>query len=625
MQAAPKIRGDAKSVRDLLFGIKYHLDYYQRDYSWSSRQIRELVEDLTERFLHYYNSDDKRIDVRNYGQYFLGSIIISEKDNKLYIVDGQQRLTSLTLLLIYLKHLQRDTGVPEAMQVDVKQMIRSERYGETSVNINDEEDRSDCINGLFESPLNFDTSKSSESASRMAERYNDIEEFFPTHLCDAHVLPFFIDWLIDNVLLVVVTAYSDDDAYTIFETMNDRGLSLTPIDMLKGYLLAKLDSENDRKAAGDIWKENIRNLKDIGKDEDSDFMKSWLRGQYAVSMRETKAGSAPQDFDKIGTEFHRWIRSNANTIIGGSGSEDFMEFIKDKFCYFANAYSIARSAANEYNLDARLRSIYFNAKINFTLQYHLLLAPLCETDNEEVTVRKMALVATYLEILLARRIWNFKTITHSTMRDGIYRSIKKIRRLDVDKLQRILIEMLRTSDDAPNLNFDTEEGFRLQQNNRSLVHHILARLTEYVDVESGTQYNFSDYAKSSSRRSSYQIEHIWPDKFDFYKDEFAHPEDFKAYRDRIGGLLLLKGVDNASYGSKPYGEKVEFYLRQNWLAKSLNKSVYKNSPEFQRLCSKLEPTFKPYDEFGKEQLDERQMLYIEIAKHCWSPERLNSI
>ena len=55
--------------------------------------------------------------------------------------------------------------------------------------------------------------------------------------------------MIENVHLVEITAYSDADAYTIFETMNDRGLSLTPTDMLKGYLLANITDPDRRNAA----------------------------------------------------------------------------------------------------------------------------------------------------------------------------------------------------------------------------------------------------------------------------------------------------------------------------------------------------------------------------------------
>lgn len=78
-----------------------------------------------------------------------------------------------------------------------------------------------------------------ESVQNIMARYRDIESYFPEEL-SGDVLPYFIDWLIENVHLVEITAYSDDDAYIIFETMNDRGLSLSPTEMLKGFLLANI-------------------------------------------------------------------------------------------------------------------------------------------------------------------------------------------------------------------------------------------------------------------------------------------------------------------------------------------------------------------------------------------------
>ena len=99
-----KSRGEDRSVRSLL-GQKFRIDYYQRDYKWEPKQIRELVEDLTTRFLQDYEPHHEHRAVAQYGQYFLGSIIMSEKDGERVIVDGQQRLTSLTLLLIHLDRL----------------------------------------------------------------------------------------------------------------------------------------------------------------------------------------------------------------------------------------------------------------------------------------------------------------------------------------------------------------------------------------------------------------------------------------------------------------------------------------------------------------------------------------
>lgn len=100
-----EIQGDARTIKELLKGRKYSIDYYQREYKWGRKQIQELINDLTSRFLYDYEEDHQRDQVSDYGHYFIGPIIISNKDNMDYLVDGQQRLTSLTLLLIYLRNL----------------------------------------------------------------------------------------------------------------------------------------------------------------------------------------------------------------------------------------------------------------------------------------------------------------------------------------------------------------------------------------------------------------------------------------------------------------------------------------------------------------------------------------
>jgi uncharacterized protein with ParB-like and HNH nuclease domain len=95
-----EIRGEAKSIRQLLSGTRYSIDYYQREYKWQTKQVRELMEDLSGKFLEDYKPIDERDSVQKYGNYFLGSIIISRKNGHSFIIDGQQRLTTITLLLI---------------------------------------------------------------------------------------------------------------------------------------------------------------------------------------------------------------------------------------------------------------------------------------------------------------------------------------------------------------------------------------------------------------------------------------------------------------------------------------------------------------------------------------------
>lgn len=208
-----EILGKAKTVRELLKGVKYTIDYYQREYKWGNKQVQELIQDLTSRFLDDHEEDNPREPVEKYGHYFLGSIIISKKNGKSYIVDGQQRLTSLTLLLIYLHNLQKD----REDIVNVSDLIFSEKFGKKSFNI-DVDERTACMEAIFDGK-SFDATDKSESVQNIVARYEDIMEAFPVELT-GDALPYFIDWLIENVHLVEITTYSDEDAYTLDVRLN---------------------------------------------------------------------------------------------------------------------------------------------------------------------------------------------------------------------------------------------------------------------------------------------------------------------------------------------------------------------------------------------------------------------
>lgn len=365
-----EILGKAKTVRELLKGVKYSIDYYQREYKWEKKQICELIDDLADKFLEDYQSEHSRAKVADYNHYFLGSIIVSRKDNINYIVDGQQRLTSLTLLLIYLRNLQSE----HVEQINIDELIFSEKYGVKSFNL-DVQERTSCMEALFDQKI-FTITEQPESVRNIFSRYQDIDEAFPEDLKN-NTLPYFIDWIMENVHLVEITAYSDDDAYSIFETMNDRGLSLSPTDMLKGYLLANITDATKKNSANGLWKKRILELVDNGKEVESDCFKAWFRSQYAENIRERKKGAKPEDYDRIGTEFHRWLRDNSDSI-GLLHSDDFYRFIDKNFNFFSRQYLNLMEASER--MVQGLEHVLYNAHHGFTLQYMLLFAPLKPDD-----------------------------------------------------------------------------------------------------------------------------------------------------------------------------------------------------------------------------------------------------
>lgn len=603
-----EIRGDAKNIRALLGGAKFAIDYYQREYRWETKQVAELMSDLSDKFLDDHEEGNDRSEVAEYSHYFLGSIIISDKDGHKYIIDGQQRLTSLTLLLIHIYRQLQD----EDQKKEIANLIFSYKHGSRSFNLEVDE-RTPCMDALFTGSA-FDEAGQPESVINILGRYSDIEENFPPEIGGA-ALPYFADWLIENVHLVEITAYSDADAYTIFETMNDRGLSLTPTDMLKGYLLANIAEPKRRTEASQLWRSRVESLQKLGKEEDADSIKAWLRSQHAQSIRERKRGALPRDFDLIGTEFHRWVRDHEESL-GLKGSADFARFVQEDFAFYSGWYERLRKAAE--TMSPGLEAIHFNAQNNFTLQYPALLAPLQRSDNEDVIRRKLRIVAAYIDILIARRIWNGRATDYSTMQYNMFQLvILKIRGKSVSELAQVLTERL----DVEAETFASNDRFRLHGMNGRQIHRLLARMTDFVETRSGQASRYAEYVRRHGKHG-YEVEHIWANKPERHKHEFDHPTDFAEYRNHIGGLLLLPKSFNASYGDKTYAAKRKHYFGQNLLAQSLCDEAYANNPGFLKFLKSSGLPFKPHTEFNKVDLDARQALYRQLAEQIWAPQRL---
>lgn len=601
-----EIKGKEKSIRMLLENARFSIDFYQREYKWEAKQLQELIEDLTGKFGDSYQEGDDRFAIQNYENYFLGSIILCEKEGTKFIIDGQQRLTTITLLLIFLKnHLKN-----EKQKIKLSSLVFSDVYGKESFNI-DVEDRKACMNTLF-SGQTCDTTNATESVQNIVNRYFEIEPLLSDEFNEESLI-FFSDWLLQNVYLVEITAYTDEDAYTIFETMNDRGLSLNPLDMLKGYLLACITDPDKRNKALTTWKQWSEKLRTLGKDEDSEAFKTWLRSQYAQTIRERKRGATAKDFDKIGTEFHRWLKDNAEQV-KLKKSDDFFNFINRDMQFYLREFIRLKNASQQ--LTSGLEPIFYNAKMAFTLQFPLLLAPLTPEDTEETIKKKYYVVAAYLDTLIARRIWNFKSIAYSTMQYAMFNLMKEVRGKSVTELVALLTIKLKED----TVTFATNDRLRVHQQNRYYIHHILARITDFVETSAGMPSHFPEYIAEG--RNRFEIEHIWADHPERHVDEFPHAMDFEEYRNRIGGLLLLPKTFNSSYGDLIYTDKLPHYYSQNLLARSLHPDCYSHNPGFIRFKEEKQLPFTPHPAFKKKDLDERQELYRKLAELIWSPDRL---
>lgn len=581
---------------DKIFIDKYKVDFYQREYVWGSKHIDDLIRDLSTEFLKSWKASDSFDDVLRYDPYYMGEIVLSVKDGINYIIDGQQRITSLTLLLIYIinKYKQADDFPME----EVTPLIYKQKGGKKTFNLQIDE-RKDCMEGLYVNGT-YEEATDNISVNNIVERYADIESSWNNDIKEDNI-NMFVYWIMYRVMFSKVWTDSDDFAYVIFETMNDRGLSLTQVEMLRSYLLANIDP-NKRAYAMGLFDEVTRRLTSIKLSSKSkaefEFFKIYFRGHYAETLSQSPGSYS--DFTRIGKEFHRWVRDN-EIGLGLKSSDDYLGFIK-RIDYYSRAYNKIHALIQKRDAKNFLYLIV-NDDYGFTLQPALILSSIAYKDDNDTVEQKTKVLSRYLTKILTWRVWNHWLISQSSLEAPIYELCKRIRSKSVDEIKDILYT---DPIELPGL----DASPRLNQQNRRKIRVLLALITAIVGKESkDPQYVLND-------QEPQEIEHIWSNHADQHP-EFKSEDEFQTARNNIGGLLILPKSFNSSYGDDPYETKKQQYFSQNILAQSLCELKYSSNPGFTKFVNDSGLPFKAYSHFNNDSITERAELYKQILLYNW--------
>lgn len=257
---ATTIEVNKQSVKQLLETGKtkpFIIPEYQRPYAWENEQIETLFDDLWE---FTSNGGGSESDTT----YFLGSVVSYENENgEQEIIDGQQRITSLFLLLraIYTKLKESDTPTKEAKnfisQIEPAIWRTNKLTGEVDYsNILLESkvmnnDGNEILKNILSTGQVTDDAKDnySKNYKKFLELYESASATEPLKIYE------FIYTLLNQAILLPITADSQDTALTIFSTLNDRGLPLSDSDIFKAKIYNKLDNSIAKKEFIDNWKE----------------------------------------------------------------------------------------------------------------------------------------------------------------------------------------------------------------------------------------------------------------------------------------------------------------------------------------------------------------------------------
>ncbi|MGV9764757.1 GmrSD restriction endonuclease domain-containing protein [Micromonospora tulbaghiae] len=609
MPEAP-IRGDGFTVQGLFSTFQFRLDSFQREYSWGRQDVKALIGDLTGHFIRQWSPGQERRDVRLFEPYFLGPFVYYRDEEFAALVDGQQRITTLHLLLVHLRRLAAEAGRSEYVidMAALDPLIAGTSYGERAYAI-DEPERVPLLESLLDGGAYDLPAEASPSVVNLYERSQEIDELLPETIRD-EALPLFIHWLLNRVCLVGIDAVDRRQGWAIFETMNDRGVQLGPADLLKSFLLRRADNVHNRGRLGETWRSMLSRLHAVGAQATTRFLQALLVGKYAIDQ---------SDVTDISISFHGWVQLNAEKRLGLVHPSEFARFIERDLPVLSRRFVTLVAASSRP--DQGLEPVFYNA-VNEIDQMPFLLATLEPDDTDAQFRDKIRLVAAFLDFAYVQRIINNGDDRPAAASPGFLDLLRDLRGCrDINQIRKLLGDRMAVLDTS----FAVLRQYGLRPDNRAQVRYLLARMTAFVEVESGRPDQIARYLE---KPEPFEIEHIWANKFERYQAEVKTEDKFRFQRNRLGALLLLQKSHNASYQAAPYEDKVEWYGGQNHLAASLNKIHHqRNRPFTEGVIKKhgLEKLFRSFDKFDIGAIETRQLLYQRLCELIWDPQQLGFI
>lgn len=615
---------------------KFNLPTYQRDYKWGMNQLQDLMSDIQHTFLSQWKNDHGRESILNYKDYFLGSIIVAPGLNGgKIIIDGQQRVTTLTLILCYFHRYSLLHPELEISPVDAN--IRRRLAGKNSFNLDVSDAREELFNVLMGDELDdiafcskVDSISDKDSGTmRIWEQFQRIDELLDAEIINKGLVPHFIDYLTERVYLYQILVKDESDGHKVFVTMNDRGLKLTPIDLLKGFLLSGVSVATQNRTAHESWQVVVNDLNQIGHDEASVFIKNWLRAKYALTNRSRRSDEEPKDFDVISSNYHRWVIDNRNAL-NLNNNDEFFKFINEELVFFAKVYCKIRML--ELELDASSPYTFYNNSRDLTIQAMIIMSAIKSDDDNDTVDNKIKLISYYLDMMATIRYLKSKPNTYDSLRDISFKMVIDFRDKNIDDLKNVIFSKInQIKSEISNIKLIKFD----KANRKQDLLRFLSRIADFMESEMHitNSVGYETYINRQLDHKTFDIEHLLADKFNEVnsyltnnnKVIFSTKEEFSRVRNSIGGLILLPRGRNRSLKDAMYSDKIGAYGTENILAQSLTDDFYKNQPNYSRFSVKHNITLKPFSIIDKDAIRERADIYENLARKLWSLEKIESI
>jgi hypothetical protein len=602
-----RIENHKYSIEEAFQECFYIVPDYQREYVWTDKEVHQLLEDINE-----------QIDVGVTREYFIGTVLVSPTDQKNHyeVIDGQQRLTTFFLLLCALKHVFQ--GEPQRQTVSgLISTSYTDSDGESRTSLKLEpryENAGEVMAKLVEIDADPQAVRAGIQAAGIASfgslenlvnAYSTLYRYLKDNYDDVPKLKKYWGYLANNVVFIQIST-DVSSALKIFETINERGVGLNPMDLLKNLLFTQV-KQTQFTQLKDEWKKITKPL-EKGKEKSLRFLRYFLMANYLI---KNDRGDAVVREDEI----YDWLVAKDNAALCDYASKPF-EFVRKVVRNVEHYLAFANGLGNDGRPNLAMDSLKRLAGGAFSLHYVLLLAaanlpkPLFDHFVSQLESFLFYYIFTKTPTKDLERnfsLWadELRAIAESSD------PVKQKEQLNAFVADRFAKNMAGKSQELA----DALKRFTLYSMQQYRTRYLLARLTQYVDMA------FSGLKTPSSLEpfTKLEIEHILPDNPtpELRATWLATNPNavYDDYKNRLGNLTLLEKPINIVAGNDFYTAKQSEYRKSgNYLTRSLAEltKVGQNT-SISRINEKLE-AFPVWDTAS---IEKRHVMLISLAQDVW--------
>ena len=540
---------------------QFIIPIYQREYKWNKTNIQRLIDDLEE------------IDINETNQnHFLNSIVYSKIEEnphasyvgnrveKYYVIDGQQRITTISLLLIAIRNFLKDNNNSEAERINnqflINQYIQDENL-KTRLKLS-EKDNDIYKKIVLNHPLN-----DSDKNHRIYKNLKFFEKYIKD-IINLDNIQTLIQKFETRIDIIDTFLEKEDNPQKIFSSLNSTGVSLKDSDLIKNFILMNLESHQQNELFNVYWKDIEKNL-EIESNLDA-FLQHFLtmKLKYVISK-----SSIYEAFEKL------YNLRNENDEYEKSKS------ILEEMLKFSAIYKKLFLSNIDFNLP------YSSLNLLKIESYFPLLMYIYYKFNDELLE-----VSKIIENFLVKRV--IIGLPPGKTKNVF---VKVLKNLDEDNIVKSIKESLKseTKQSRMPLMSEVEEDFMIKpiySNNSAATKYILYKIEFFINSKNYT---------TTVGYDNLTIEHILPEtEYSNLPDCWQEKFDLESYERRLhtlGNLTLITQQMNSSIGNICFDDKKEVYEKDTF---NLTQNISKK-----------------YEDWNEDSIKKRGVYLLEYIKKIW--------